>query len=791
MSKDIKEFEEINDDTKDYNEDILIGKHFTSIKETVPKSSQKRLEDETYKIFERINFKNETGLVVGYIQSGKTLSFEALTAMGRDNEVSITIILAGISKILTDQTYNRIYDDFNINKGKYWILENTKKKGSNVGLHKQSISYIKNTLNSQFDPNTIVKKGLLIVSMKNYKHINSIAEVLSSPELSDLMKKAKVLIIDDEADQYSQNTSKKEDKYSSTYASIKNLRDACPRHTFIQYTATPTGIFLESLFDQLSPDFAENINPGEGYVSIESLFYSDKVDDESEGELSKSSPYVNIIYDDDEGSEDDGEDFIPKDLEKALAVFIVGGVDGYIKRNQDEDENEPANRSMLIHPSQLTSKQKNYYDEVVTKKNIWHKLLQQDSEDPAKSDLILRLKEAHEDLSDTCKENLKTFEDIMLYINEFMNDLRIHLINASKSATQSDSIPWEQGYGHILVSGNAVDRGTTVNGLTVTYMPRCDSDQIDTQMQRARFLGYKSKYKDLIRIYCTLETVDFYNNYYITQDDFRDLINKFEGKNFKEAKRYWRIQDGKKSSRQMIQRIENAKIITTGKNRGRWSYPRAPHLSSKLISNNQRIETFINSNNFQPLTEDHFDREGKYKVNIRLDKIKENLHHQFAILDFNETYKELLAYLSFTELKDMTNMYMIMETLEYMYHNHKVEDIAVYHFAYKSKKNRKRSYNEKGLLTGFHQGAQPDGRGEVPKGSYYSGDREIFDPLRVSLQIHKIDTSPRKGFSGETFNDIYTIALRLPDRILEEFSLQIGGADKDDEIFEGEDEYNS
>ena len=58
-------------------------------------------------------------------------------------------------------------------------------------------------------------------------------------------------------------------KAKDIYKSILKLREACPRHAYIQYTGTPTGIMLESTFNHLSPDFAENINPGENYVGIE------------------------------------------------------------------------------------------------------------------------------------------------------------------------------------------------------------------------------------------------------------------------------------------------------------------------------------------------------------------------------------------------------------------------------------------------------------------------------------------------------------------------------------------
>tara|TARA_B100000212_G_scaffold229780_1_gene174571 strand:+ start:2950 stop:5301 length:2352 start_codon:yes stop_codon:yes gene_type:complete len=781
MSEDYTEFE---DNNSNHNRTVKIGEHFNSIKSSIPASSQDRLEEETFKIFDRINFDKETGLVVGYIQSGKTLSFEALTALGRDNDVGVTIILAGISTILTDQTFKRIKKDFKPEENLSWVLENTQKIGGRtVGLSEGFVDITKNTLNSLHNPNSLTKKGILIVSMKNYRHINSIAEKLGDPSLEALMKKTNVLIIDDEADQYSLNTNSKKnsDEFSSTYKSILKLREACPRHAYIQYTGTPTGIMLESTFNQLSPDFAENINPGENYVGIESLFWNDRKSDDNES-VSNNSPYINVIDDQEVG--EDGEDIIPEDLQNALAVYIVGGIDGYVKLRRDKDDKQPKCRSMLVHPSHLTSKQFGYYTEVQKLRESWQDVIKEEDDSEAKKKLLERLKKAHGNLKTTCKD-LLGFDDIVKYFDDFMSQVMVSLINSTKSATQSGEIPWDQAYGHILVSGNAVDRGTTVEGLTVTYMPRSDSKQIDTQMQRARFLGYKEYYKELIRIYCTAETIEFFDYYFITQNDFRSLVTENEGKNFREAHRYWRIQSGKNSCRQVINRIKNSQIVTTGKNKGNWSFPRRPHLSEAKDENNRAISQFIDDHKFENLTEEYFKGSGDYKVNYKLDHLKdyEDLHHQIATIDFSDVYKNLVSHLKFTHIKDMTSMHSIMETLRYLFHYGDEEDVAVFNISHKGK-NRERSYNDDEAMSGFHRGALPDGRGEVPKGAYYSGDRMIFDPLKISIQIHKLDIKPniKKLVKGDIYKNTYTIALRLPNRILENYNLQVGGGINDEEV---------
>ena len=58
--------------------------------------------------------RRETGLVVGYVQSGKTLSFTAVAALARDNGYQIVIAIAGTSINLRDQSTKRLEDDLNL-----------------------------------------------------------------------------------------------------------------------------------------------------------------------------------------------------------------------------------------------------------------------------------------------------------------------------------------------------------------------------------------------------------------------------------------------------------------------------------------------------------------------------------------------------------------------------------------------------------------------------------------------------------------------------------------------------
>ena len=93
--------------------------------------------------------KGVTGLAFGYVQSGKTMSFTALTTLAADNGIDIIIFLAGTKNNLLDQTKDRLYKDLELNTRKnsklYRIFSNPDQKDA-VKILRQLNSKRKPTL---------------------------------------------------------------------------------------------------------------------------------------------------------------------------------------------------------------------------------------------------------------------------------------------------------------------------------------------------------------------------------------------------------------------------------------------------------------------------------------------------------------------------------------------------------------------------------------------------------------------------------------------------------------------
>lgn len=74
-----------------------------------------------------------------------------------------------------------------------------------------------------------------------------------------------------------------------------------------------------------------------------------------------------------------------------------------------------------------------------------------------------------------------------------------------------------------------MDRGFTVEGLTVTYMPRnVGVGNVDTIQQRARFFGYKRSYLGYCRVFLDQVTIDAYNSIVDHEENVRDQLREFD-----------------------------------------------------------------------------------------------------------------------------------------------------------------------------------------------------------------------------------------------------------------------
>lgn len=193
--------------------------------------------------------KEETnGLIYGLIQSGKTGVLTVTGAMGADEGYRTILILTSDIDPLYEQTLARVQEAFpGID-----VIGKKDFKDSDAFLQRIKVGTcaIVTTKNS----------GLLGTLIENFK--------------SGKVRRLSCLIIDDEADQASLNTreSRADGTRSAINERISELRSFFDKNTYVQVTATPQALFLQTPGHDFRPTFTILSQPGSDYVGGDDFF---------------------------------------------------------------------------------------------------------------------------------------------------------------------------------------------------------------------------------------------------------------------------------------------------------------------------------------------------------------------------------------------------------------------------------------------------------------------------------------------------------------------------------------
>lgn len=453
-----------------------------------------------------------TGLVVGYVQSGKTLSFTTVIGLARDNGFPLVIVVAGNKTNLLTQSHQRLMKDLDVDGGvglPAWIMDkNPREQGGRYEqLLKQTIA---NWRDSSRDAEE--KPTLLLTVLKQNQRLGSLTALLRKLDMKDVP----ALIIDDEADQASLNTKVNQNRESTTYTRLRELRDALPWHTFLQYTATPQAPLLINISDVLSPDFVHVLSPGAGYVGGEEFF-------------TPQSPYVETIPPSDIPPNNALPVDPPDSFLKAMRVFFVGLATSIIGKT--------GRRSMLVHPARERVVHQGSVQWATAAKDAWISALNAPASDPDRKDVIADFRKAYDDLKKT-ESSPPDFAQIVEKLPLALRNTTVIEFN-TRGSPKTPEINWRHAEGWILVGGQAVDRGFTVDSLSVTYMPRgVGVGNADTIQQRARFFGYKRRYLGLCRIYIEQDLRAAFEQYVEHEQTMRTELQRLAASG--EGLRTWR-----------------------------------------------------------------------------------------------------------------------------------------------------------------------------------------------------------------------------------------------------------
>lgn len=658
----------------------------------------------------------ETGLIIGYVQSGKTMSFTTVAALAHDNGYRLVIVLTGISTNLFEQSMDRLLTDLQIRTrpDRKWTTF------PNPSPRTTARNAMQDTLAAWTDATVpeAERQTILLMVMKNARHLSNLNTVLSQLDLRGVP----ALVIDDEADQAGLNTAVNQQAQSATYRHLLAIKQNLPHHSFLQYTATPQAPLLINLIDVLSPSFAELLTPGAEYVGGKDFFVDHP-------ELIRTIPQGEIP------ARGTAPLAPPDSLLDAMRLFFVGVAAGLVQHGN------AGNRAMLVHPSQETGRHNVFFRWVRDAKTAWQTALALPETSPDHQDVIAEFEAAYNDLARTVSD-IPPFEAIRPRLVHALRQTREEEVN-TRGNRRTPPINWHDHYGHILVGGQAMDRGFTVKGLTVTYMPRdIGGGNADTVQQRARFFGYKRSYLGYCRVFLETGAADAYRRYVTHEEDVRSRLAEHAGRPLAEWRREFLLAQSLKPTRDCVLDLPYMRFSFGAT----WYVPKVPHETDPLTNRNRdAVRSFVAQLGAQPDGGD--DR--------RTDMQRHLVRHGCRLLS---AYEDLLTKYGLGRLAESSRYTALLLQVKQICDDNPGATCTVYVMSRGVNPTlaRERPVSESGELTSYI--FQGEGR-RVGSTSPYPGDQNLPCPDPIHIQIHHLDLT----HGGQRVaNDVPTLAVLLP-----------------------------
>lgn len=529
------------------------------------------------------------GMVVGQVQSGKTGNYIGLINKAADAGYKFIIVLAGLHDSLRMQTQIRVDEGF-LGFNPTLTTLSFAKANNLIGVGKYNRNLAANALTTSlgdFSKPVAERSGIqiwgtdpiVLVIKKNPSILKNLVKWLAirgeTRDGKKLIEGVPMLIIDDEADNASINTSK--DKVSTINGLIRSLLSLFDQSAYVGYTATPfANIFIPIIPEDIAKglnmkiadfeytvgqdifprDFIINIPAPSNYIGPTKIFGLPAVASSEGGE--EPLPVI-VNLSDSGGFADDYAQFVPDKHKKgdplpnqipaslayAMKCFILVCA-ARRARGQERQHN-----SMLVHVSRfvpwidktasLVDKElKEYQPQIELNIGpLWDEL-----ETIWKRDFMpvtLAIRETMD--SDPngfkdpgigsldwplVKDNL--FAAIMLIEVRAVHgqkktaDLKhANIRNLDYFDAEQETPPRHLSI--IAVGGDKLSRGLTLEGLSISYYLRA-SKMYDTLMQMGRWFGYRPGYVDLCRLFTSSELIGWYRHITVASEEVREEFDR-------------------------------------------------------------------------------------------------------------------------------------------------------------------------------------------------------------------------------------------------------------------------
>jgi hypothetical protein len=482
------------------------------------------------------------GLVVGYVQSGKTANFSGVIAKAVDAGYRLIIVLGGTLNMLRAQTQRRLdmelvgrenilrgasefegdyADDPAWSKGQFatfGALPSTLGAFDIVRLTTRDDDY-KSLLQGitalefekrepalpLYDPHNLHRSTARIMVVKKNKTVLG-RLVKDLKKIKTPLAEIPVLIIDDESDEASVNTSdlgKPDAERTAINQKISELLRMLPRAQYVGYTATPfANVFVDpsDAEDIFPKDFIVSLPRPEGYMGARDFHDLDSPIPEGGRTVANSNELAHVRNITVDG--EDGEDDVC--LERAMDMFVLTAAMKLYREDQGGlGDRYFQHHTMLIHESVRTEAHRELLGKAT---RLWWNAGYMG---PRGHERLRNLFETDIAPVSAVRANghaiPSSYDGLAPYVGPAVtriggDDNPIIVVNGDKDIETGEADFDKRSIWKILIGGQKLARGFTVEGLTISYFRR-RAGNASTLMQMGRWFGFRDGYRDLVRLF--------------------------------------------------------------------------------------------------------------------------------------------------------------------------------------------------------------------------------------------------------------------------------------------------
>lgn len=453
------------------------------------------------------------GLVLGYVQSGKTANFTAVISKAADVGFRLVIVLSGLTNSLRQQTQERMEADLIARDPQRWFSWTS-------GY--QDIGDIPIKGEALLSQAAICN---LAIVKKNPQRLRRLVKMISETS-EHVLKSCPVLIIDDECDQASVNSARLANDRTTINKLLIELLGMLPKVAYVGYTATPYANVLvdPNLPEDLYPrDFIIDLPRPPAYFGAERLFGRHQLETDVDDEGADDGlDMIRLISSDEESmlrpsraEKDSWALPLTPSVQEALRYFLMASA----ARRVRGDGSKPS--AMLIHTTYYAQPHQN--SKAPIKSFVDGLLGQLCRGDPALREELRGQWESEVDAVPAAEFGREpvAFEAVLEQLPDTLAATRYFVENG-----QSDQRIEPYDGPAIVIGGNILARGLTIEGLVCSLFVRTTT-LYDSLMQMGRWFGYRTRYEDLPRVWMPAEMSSYFRDLATVEHEIRQDIARY------------------------------------------------------------------------------------------------------------------------------------------------------------------------------------------------------------------------------------------------------------------------